>query len=335
MSGTTNSKLKKASTLNVDQVMSNPKEFMKARKQLINQTLQTFNDFRNYSNLKNTNENPLNDFALPEMLSQSNVDPFHFKQVISDRLARKAALELELQVREKSKKEILKMAHLKHAQNIVNKPTTMIELMEFWRKKMLAEKFAKDKQQPNVPVKQDLNEEIEKTSTETDSATDSDPDDGFSAGGGIELNEETIDIKRDSRNEFKPLEKWFGVYTCGQAFGESPLLQPEVEHSKFYSAIAIADTTVLQITKHQYETILKDLSERQLKVKKTFLTDFCPEFAYLQPKLKTQFCQMLEKESFIKNHVMYAEGELCKKIWIILDGEVKIEKRVNIAHKNA
>ena len=32
---------------------------------------------------------------------------------------------------------------------------------------------------------------------------------------------------------------------------------------------------------------------------------------------------------------MYAEGEPCKKIWIILEGEVKIEKRVNIAHKNA
>lgn len=44
---------------------------------------------------------------------------------------------------------------------------------------------------------------------------------------------------------------------------------------------------------------------------------------------------MLEKESFIKNHVMYAEGEPCKKVWVILDGEVKIEKRVNIAHKNA
>ena len=105
-------------------------------------------------------------------------------------------------------------------------------------------------------------EDIEKTSTETDSATDSDPDDGLSAAGGIELNEDTIDIKRDSKNEYKPLEKWFGVFTCGQAFGESPLLQPEVEHQNFYSSIAITNTTVLQITKSAYENVLKDLRER-------------------------------------------------------------------------
>lgn len=220
--------------------------------------------------------------------------------MIHDRLQKKAELAHEELIKEKTAKEIQKMKHLKHAQNIVGQPTTMLELSEQWRRKFIGAKFSKEtkREKARSPVAQEAAQEGDDVSSvETNSVTDSDMEDGLSAGGGIELTEETIEVKRDSKNDFRPLEKWFGVLNPGNAFGESPFLsQAEQEHFKFYEAIAISDTTVLQITKRQYDNVLKDLSERQLRVKKTFLSDFCPEFAYLQPKPKNHICQMLERE---------------------------------------
>jgi hypothetical protein len=62
---------------------------------------------------------------------------------------------------------------------------------------------------PKAPPKEVISI-VEDTSTETDSATDSNPDDDYSAGGSLELKEHTIDIIRDSKNNYAPLERYFG-----------------------------------------------------------------------------------------------------------------------------
>jgi hypothetical protein len=62
---------------------------------------------------------------------------------------------------------------------------------------------------PKAPPKEVISI-VEDTSTETDSATDSNPDDDYSAGGSLELKEHTIDIIRDSKNNYATLERYFG-----------------------------------------------------------------------------------------------------------------------------
>ena len=61
----------------------------------------------------------------------------------------------------------------------------------------------------------------------------------------MELNEETVQLIRDVKSEFAPLEKFFGLLTQGMSFGETCLLNHNEEIPKFYHTVAMCNTELL------------------------------------------------------------------------------------------
>lgn len=142
---------------------------------------------------------------------------------------------------------------------------------------------------PKAPPKEVISI-VEDTSTESDSATDSNPDDDYSAGGSLELKEHTIDIIRDSKNNYAPLERYFGLLTQGMAFGESCLLNPHEDVEKFYHTIAMCTTEVLQIDLQAYRNILAKQQNRILAEKMQFIKNI-PELDLLVASKQRIICE--------------------------------------------
>lgn len=93
---------------------------------------------------------------------------------------------------------------------------------------------------------------------EKDLAVDEEEEDNISFGGKEELTRETVEVRRNAKDRYRSLEKWFGVLKSGMGFGETGFLLLEEDHPKFYTSIACCDTTVLQLKKSSFLNVLKD-----------------------------------------------------------------------------
>lgn len=62
-------------------------------------------------------------------------------------------------------------------------------------------------------------------------------------------NMDACPLIRDAGDNYKALERHFGVLTAMMAFGQSCLLNPE---PKFFNAIALSDTVVLSLMKSDF-----------------------------------------------------------------------------------
>jgi hypothetical protein len=90
-------------------------------------------------------------------------------------------------------------------------------------------------------------------------------------------NMEACPLIRDAANNYKALERHFGVLTTMMAFGQSCLLNPE---PKFFNAIALSDTVVLQLLKSDFEFILNSNERKTNNDKISFLKQM-PQFKAL------------------------------------------------------
>ena len=75
--------------------------------------------------------------------------------------------------------------------------------------------------------------------------------------GGQQLNEQTCPILRDTFEDYKPLERMFGILSTGMAFGESALLNYDSKPTlRFYNAIAMTESYVLIIMKKDFVEVV-------------------------------------------------------------------------------
>lgn len=89
------------------------------------------------------------------------------------------------------------------------------------------------------------------------------------------LESEYVPLLRDSKNGFAPLERLFGTMEKGMAFGETAM---NLENrKKFYHAIALTETWVLQIQKFDFENVVKEVEKKLVNEKVIFLKTI-PEF---------------------------------------------------------
>ena len=72
------------------------------------------------------------------------------------------------------------------------------------------------------------------------------------------LNEQTCCLIRDAHKDFKLLERMFGTLPPGCAFGESIMVNMYDTRTRFYSAIALTDCVVLQISRYQYTKVVQE-----------------------------------------------------------------------------
>lgn len=72
-----------------------------------------------------------------------------------------------------------------------------------------------------------------------------------------DLDENTCSVYRDVLNDYKPLEKLFGVLQPCNAFGECALLQEP--KTKFYNAIALTDCVLLTVSRRDYISALSTI----------------------------------------------------------------------------
>ena len=144
------------------------------------------------------------------------------------------------------------------------------------------------------------------------------------------LSEMTVKLKRDIRDVQKPLEKIFATLMKGDGFGQQSMLHLHDKKKKFYSAIALSDCQVLQLTQIELLQVLKDKANRQLQERMLFVKTI-PELSKVNQRSKlNSLCDNLQPISCIKGVKLFSEGEQCKLIYLIRSGEIQQSIRVQM-----
>ena len=108
------------------------------------------------------------------------------------------------------------------------------------------------------------------------------------------------------------------------AFGETFVLNPFEFKNRFYNAVAMQDSYVLQLTKDDFERVLKTQEKQALHEKMTFIKTI-PEFKAqgLTRNKLAYICQNMFPVTRIKGAELYKEGEPAKYLYFVKKGQVK------------
>lgn len=90
------------------------------------------------------------------------------------------------------------------------------------------------------------------------------------------LKPEDCRILRDTKNNFEPVERFFGTLRKGDAFGESFMLGGS-HNNRFFNAYALRDVTLLRLDKDKYDEAMGAAERKIFLDKKGFIISL-PEF---------------------------------------------------------
>ena len=111
------------------------------------------------------------------------------------------------------------------------------------------------------------------------------------------------------------------------AFGHSAMCLEN--RKKFYHTISLTESWILQISKFDFETVVKEVEKKLVNEKVIFLKTI-PEFGStsLSRTKLVNLCKVMTPLSMIKNQILYKENDPLQFVYFVKSGELKISKKI-------
>lgn len=119
------------------------------------------------------------------------------------------------------------------------------------------------------------------------------------------------------------------------AFGQTGLVNLTENRQRFYNAIALKDSLCLAMKKSHFIEVYEQQEKRIQNEKIGFLKSI-PELNNIgmtRSKL-IHFCSSFVPVSFVKKQIIFNEGDPCKYLYFVRQGEVKICKRITFPNQD-
>lgn len=121
---------------------------------------------------------------------------------------------------------------------------------------------------------------------------------------------------------------FFRYLENGDSFGELALL------SNGFRAATIKCMTPCYfgvLNKKDFENSIGKIIKKTVEKNVSFLQN-CPQFAKWSKNAVQRLLYYLKKESYIKNQIVYSQGQSCNRVYIVTNGEFQLSLSQNI-HK--
>lgn len=128
-------------------------------------------------------------------------------------------------------------------------------------------------------------------------------------------------IEKDTNQKVKEEEKVVCILQNGEYFGDWGLLESKLRYA---SAFAYVDTDLFYLTRDKFEHSLSKTFRKTNNEQKTFLKESIPPFIKIG-----QFdflFKTMTKCFYNKNEIVYKEGDIADKIYLIYEGEFAVRK---------
>mmetsp|Transcript_12648 Transcript_12648/g.12465 ORF Transcript_12648/g.12465 Transcript_12648/m.12465 type:complete len:125 (-) Transcript_12648:810-1184(-) len=114
------------------------------------------------------------------------------------------------------------------------------------------------------------------------------------------------------------------VLTAGQSFGELALIQNKPRAATIRCT---QDTHFAVLSRQDYGKVLLKIDEAAINKIVDFLRG-TPHFKNWTKIALSKLSYFFKKQTFLRNQIVFKEGDLCKNVYIIFNGEFEIMKKM-------
>jgi hypothetical protein len=145
-----------------------------------------------------------------------------------------------------------------------------------------------------------------------------------------------LDIRAASDNEIEELERdknerlleHMVTMRQGKGFGELALKREKLDR-RAATIQCLTDCHLAAISKESYQRVVQKIDQRKMRK----LIDFFKNIPFLSKNSQTYLIKLhynFEQRNFIRNQVLYAEGDVVNYIYLIKEGEFEVTRKIRM-----
>ena len=137
-----------------------------------------------------------------------------------------------------------------------------------------------------------------------------------------------IEYNELNRDKFENLLEHVVTMREGKGFGELALKREKVDR-RAATIQCLEDCHLAVISKENYQRQVQKIDQRKLRK----LIDFFKSIPFLSKNSQTYLIKLhynFEQRNFIRNQLLYQEGEPIKYIYLIKEGEFEVTRKIKL-----